>query len=171
MSNPLFSLWLRSFQIGGLKNTECTLFNLPYTFDHASWRDNHEIKRHTCSTGGELCSKWYTSTFNSKISCFKDYLLSPYYKIADSCLGNPCDNGGTCVNLGGNSYRCNCLAGSSGQTCETIGNIFTISWRQILFQKAKISLLKVLHYSFKLKIFLQFYLARDTNTQRCCVKE
>ena len=34
----------------------------------------------------------------------------------NECLGNPCQNGGTCLNTVG-SFTCNCMAGYQGQTC------------------------------------------------------
>lgn len=36
---------------------------------------------------------------------------------ADSCLENPCLNGGTCVD--GESTRCICLRGYGGDLCQT----------------------------------------------------
>jgi len=38
--------------------------------------------------------------------------------LLDGCLiGNPCQNGGTCVATGPTSYDCNCPAGFEGQNC------------------------------------------------------
>ena len=36
----------------------------------------------------------------------------------DECLGNPCENGGTCDD-GFNSFTCRCITGFEGTTCET----------------------------------------------------
>ncbi|XP_058015556.1 fibropellin-3-like [Ahaetulla prasina] len=35
----------------------------------------------------------------------------------DECESQPCENGGSCVDLV-NSYRCDCLPGYSGETCS-----------------------------------------------------
>ena len=35
----------------------------------------------------------------------------------DECLGNPCKNGATCVNIPG-SYRCKCTSAYTGRNCE-----------------------------------------------------
>ena len=37
---------------------------------------------------------------------------------SDECSPDPCQNGGTCVDLVG-SYRCDCKTGYSGTNCET----------------------------------------------------
>lgn len=42
-------------------------------------------------------------------------LKSPHVP-ADSCLENPCQNGGTCVD--GESIRCICLPGYGGDLCQ-----------------------------------------------------
>jgi EGF-like domain/EGF domain/Fibrinogen beta and gamma chains, C-terminal globular domain len=41
--------------------------------------------------------------------------------VVDKCVGNPCQNGGTCSNGGGaaSGYTCTCAAGYSGATCAT----------------------------------------------------
>ena len=36
----------------------------------------------------------------------------------NECSPDPCQNGGTCVDLVG-SYRCDCRTGYSGSNCET----------------------------------------------------
>ena len=36
----------------------------------------------------------------------------------NECSPDPCQNGGTCVDLVG-SYRCDCKTGYSGTNCET----------------------------------------------------
>lgn len=35
----------------------------------------------------------------------------------DECLGNPCKNGATCMNIPG-SYRCKCTSAYTGRNCE-----------------------------------------------------
>ena len=36
----------------------------------------------------------------------------------NECEANPCNNGGTCVDLVGD-YRCDCVPGYTGADCET----------------------------------------------------
>ncbi|EDO42097.1 predicted protein, partial [Nematostella vectensis] len=36
----------------------------------------------------------------------------------DECAGNPCANGGTCID-GKNSFTCTCPSGYTGSKCET----------------------------------------------------
>ncbi len=36
----------------------------------------------------------------------------------DACSKNPCNNGGRCVSLEFNQFRCECPEGLSGRTCE-----------------------------------------------------
>ena len=36
----------------------------------------------------------------------------------DECSSNPCQNGATCNN-GVNGYTCNCMAGFTGDNCQT----------------------------------------------------
>ena len=39
-----------------------------------------------------------------------------------ACSSNPCQNGGTCVDFGLNSFRCNCVQWFTGSICE--GNVY-----------------------------------------------
>ena len=57
------------------------------------------------------------------------FLLLPvivmiYWKSCEGhCQSNPCENGGTCVTIGGmstNRHRCQCPSNSTGQRCEAI---------------------------------------------------
>ena len=47
------------------------------------------------------------------------YSYQCYFCLADvdECQTNPCQNGGSCVNLKG-SYRCDCAKGFTGKHCE-----------------------------------------------------
>ena len=40
--------------------------------------------------------------------------------LGQVCTARPCANGGTCVETGGNR-TCDCVAGYTGQDCETGG--------------------------------------------------
>ena len=40
--------------------------------------------------------------------------------LLDLCSSAPCRNSGTCVNVGGTSYRCICAEGYTGTNCEEV---------------------------------------------------
>ena len=46
-----------------------------------------------------------------------DY-LSTWRLDHNRCRITPCQNGGTCVNVGANQYQCNCKNGYNGTNCE-----------------------------------------------------
>jgi hypothetical protein len=41
------------------------------------------------------------------------------YSAAQPCTSIPCQNGGSCVDNGDDTFTCNCIAGYSGLTCQT----------------------------------------------------
>ena len=41
------------------------------------------------------------------------------------CTARPCANGGTCLETG-NTRTCDCVAGYTGQDCETGGQLFLV---------------------------------------------
>ena len=43
--------------------------------------------------------------------------------IGQLCTATPCQNGGTCLESG-NSRTCDCIAGYTGEDCETGGELF-----------------------------------------------
>ena len=47
-------------------------------------------------------------------------LHSPVSFVGQLCRATPCDNGGTCVETGGNR-TCNCVAGYTDGNCTTGG--------------------------------------------------
>ena len=44
----------------------------------------------------------------------------------DPCLGDPCQNGGTCTNISSSDYVCNCGQGFTGLNCETVVDYCTL---------------------------------------------
>ena len=45
--------------------------------------------------------------------------------IGQLCTATPCQNGGTCLETG-NNRTCDCVAGYTGQDCETGGQLFLV---------------------------------------------
>ncbi|XP_018094145.1 protein HEG homolog 1 isoform X2 [Xenopus laevis] len=58
-----------------------------------------------------------TTTPKSPVFTFSR-IISPAEK-GGHCLSNPCQNGGHCVELGHNSYKCECPSGWQGEHCAT----------------------------------------------------
>ena len=55
-------------------------------------------------------------------------------KDIDDCVNRTCHNGGSCID-GINSYSCNCVAGFTGNHCET-GKTLIITILRNLFERA-----------------------------------
>ena len=51
-----------------------------------------------------------------RCDCPTEY-TGPRCADVDHCVGNPCDNGGTCVG-GSGSFTCNCTENYEGSTCQ-----------------------------------------------------
>lgn len=47
-----------------------------------------------------------------------DFLKFKFISDTNNCIGNPCDNGGTCIDVI-NGYYCSCLNGYTGLSCES----------------------------------------------------
>ena len=45
--------------------------------------------------------------------------------IGQECMARPCQNGGTCLETG-DTRTCDCIAGYTGQDCETGGQLFPV---------------------------------------------
>ena len=46
------------------------------------------------------------------------YILNLTLADDDNCISSPCLNGGTCVNVLFDGFRCTCAIGFSGKLCE-----------------------------------------------------
>ena len=68
-----------------------------------------------CSNGG-VCQSMEPGQFNC--TCPMGYTGKTCGDLVDNCVGQPCENGGTCINAL-NSFTCTCTAGYSGDTCST----------------------------------------------------
>ena len=51
-----------------------------------------------------------------------DFHVDGFFSVAHTCLSNPCQNGGSCVD-GLERYDCRCLPGWDGVNCE-IGKLY-----------------------------------------------
>ena len=61
--------------------------------------------------------------FVLRMDLLKSNLMENYFPLlqfsdTNDCVPDPCQNGGTCVDLVG-SYRCDCKTGYSGTNCQT----------------------------------------------------
>ena len=67
-----------------------------------------------------MSPKLIRSLIDLKCLCFVDKVYWRFFHFPDinDCSPDPCQNGGTCVDLVG-SYRCDCKTGYSGTNCET----------------------------------------------------
>lgn len=44
--------------------------------------------------------------------------MKMYLTDVDDCTSNPCNNGGSCMNVQGPGYNCSCALGFGGSHCD-----------------------------------------------------
>ena len=53
------------------------------------------------------------------------FIFANFLSVQSACDSSPCLNGGTCTNLAGGKYSCQCKRGWKGSRCEGKGKLFS----------------------------------------------
>ncbi|CAG2249826.1 unnamed protein product [Mytilus edulis] len=128
VSCDLYSVMtITSSSYGRHDGTTCTSYHAPYTngfpciIDSTNWVKQHCENKQMCSIRpGDI----------GVDPCVGDFkYMTVYYTCSDfdECGSNPCQNGGTCLDVI-NGYTCNCYPAYQGTDCTERNDLFDVKY-------------------------------------------